>query len=75
LPGFRYPRRRPLEDGRRRRRPVSAFWLFLWLILIIIVLGLIFGGYRKGTKDPGTWIPARSAAAAVFDVGSAGSAR
>jgi hypothetical protein len=35
-------------------------WAFFWLILLIVLLGLIFGGYRKGTpiKNPGSWLPA-----------------
>lgn len=49
------------EDDRsgRRRRSRSPLWLLFWLILLIIVLGLIFGGYRKGTpvNQPGRWVP------------------
>lgn len=48
MPGLRIPGRRPPREG-RPRRSVNALWLFFWLILIIILLGLIFGGYRKGT--------------------------
>jgi hypothetical protein len=31
-----------------------------WLILLIVLLGLIFGGYRKGTPihNPGSWVRA-----------------
>lgn len=44
--------------GRRRRagadsaapRPLGCLWPVFWLILIIILLGLLFGGYRKGSK-------------------------
>ncbi|HTJ68033.1 MAG TPA: hypothetical protein VL551_10920 [Actinospica sp.] len=56
---MRIPRvRRRREDERPRRRSFNALWAFFWLILIIILLGLIFGGYRKGTpvNNPGTWI-------------------
>ncbi|MBS2964589.1 hypothetical protein KGA66_16150 [Actinocrinis puniceicyclus] len=31
-------------------RPLGCFWPIFWLILVIILLGLLFGGYRKGTK-------------------------
>jgi hypothetical protein len=37
---------------------VNALWLLFWLILIIVLLGLIFGGYRKGSKVGGSWVPA-----------------
>jgi hypothetical protein len=58
LPGYRFIRREP-RDERRRRRSVNPLWLFFYLILIIIVLGLIFGGYRKGTpiKNGGLDVP------------------
>jgi len=41
--------RRRREDGSRPRR-LGCWWPLLWLILLIVLLGLIFGGYRKGTK-------------------------
>jgi hypothetical protein len=31
-------------------RPLGCFWPLFWLILLIVLLGLLFGGYRKGTK-------------------------
>jgi cell division protein FtsW (lipid II flippase) len=51
-------RRRRYYDERPRRRRASAIWALFWLILLIVVLGLIFGGYRKGTQinNPGSWI-------------------
>jgi hypothetical protein len=51
-------RTRRERDERPRRRGFNALWALFWLILIIIVLGLIFGGYRKGTpvKNPGSWV-------------------
>lgn len=70
---MRIPRRRPPQDGRRPRRSVNALWLFFWLILIIILLGLIFGGYRKGNKESGIPLPAahRVTVAASVSVSSA----
>lgn len=67
MPGMRFPgprlrreerREEYREDRRRRRRGFNAIWAFFWLILLIIVLGLLFGGYRKGTQinNPGSWI-------------------
>jgi hypothetical protein len=63
LPGLRIPRRRhhrEEEDRRPRRRGFNVLWAFFWLILIIILLGLIFGGYRKGSQinNPGSWVTA-----------------
>jgi hypothetical protein len=68
LPGFRFPgrfgfRRTPREDRPRRRR-FNPLWALLWLVVLIIVLGLLFGGYRKGSpvKNPGSWVTVGSAA-------------
>jgi hypothetical protein len=68
LPGLRIPRRRDSREDRPRRRGFNVLWAFFWLILIIIVLGLIFGGYRKGTpvKNPGSWVRAGVSSSAVF---------
>jgi hypothetical protein len=62
---LRIPRRRPPEDGRRPRRSLNALWLLFWLILVIILLGLIFGGYRKGNKESGMPLPTGHAVAAA----------
>jgi cell division protein FtsW (lipid II flippase) len=59
LPGFRIPGSRRRRDEReRRRRSSSAIWALFWIIVLIVLLGLIFGGYRKGTQvnNPGSWI-------------------
>lgn len=58
MPGFRIPRNP--RDERPRRRGFNALWAFFWLIVLIIVLGLLFGGYRKGTPihNPGSWVRA-----------------
>lgn len=51
----RYPRsrwsmrRRDAVDG-AAPRPLGCFWPVFWLILLIVLLGLLFGGYRKGQK-------------------------
>jgi hypothetical protein len=70
VPGFRSRRQdeRYERDGRRRRRYFNPLWIFLWLILLIIVLGLLFGGYRKGSKinNPGSSLTVRSAAIADY---------
>lgn len=69
MPGYRYRlRRREAREG-RSRRPLNALWLFFWLILIIILLGLIFGGYRKGSKVPGSWTPAERSAVTISSRG------
>jgi hypothetical protein len=46
---------RPWRSRRRQYdasapRPLGCFWPLFWLILLIVLLGLLFGGYRKGTK-------------------------
>jgi hypothetical protein len=57
VPGFRLPRK-PRDE--RPRRSFNALWAFFWLIVLIILLGLLFGGYRKGTPihNPGSWVRA-----------------
>jgi heme A synthase len=42
----RYGRR----DGRRRPRFIGCLIWLIALIVILIVLSLLFGGFRKGTK-------------------------
>jgi hypothetical protein len=48
--GFMRPRRRRREYEPNAPRPLGCFWPLFWLILLIVLLGLLFGGYRKGTK-------------------------
>jgi hypothetical protein len=43
-------RRRQGQADAATPRPLGCFWPIFWLILIIVLLGLLFGGYRKGTK-------------------------
>lgn len=43
-------RRRRVDPNSAAPRPIGCLWPVFWLILIIILLGLLFGGYRKGTK-------------------------
>jgi hypothetical protein len=58
VPGFRIPGSRRRRDERPRRRGSSAIWALFWVIVLIVLLGLIFGGYRKGSQinNPGSWI-------------------
>jgi hypothetical protein len=37
-----------MRRARRTRRSVW-FWIFV-VVVLVILLGLLFGGYRKGTK-------------------------
>jgi hypothetical protein len=48
--GFNSRRRRQREDA-SRPRSLGCVWPLFWLVVLIVLLGLIFGGYRKGTKD------------------------
>jgi hypothetical protein len=47
--GFNSRQRRRREDG-SRPRSLGCIWPVFWLIVIVVLLGLIFGGYNKGTK-------------------------
>ncbi len=56
--------RRERQWRRRNRRIGCLMWLVV-VILVVIALGLFFGGFRKGTKVGGIAAPARSAVAAT----------
>jgi hypothetical protein len=43
-------RRRQADANSAAPRSIGCLWPLFWLILIIVLLGLLFGGYRKGTK-------------------------
>ena len=49
----RWSRRR---DGARRPRLIGCLMWLIALIILLIILALLFGGFRKGTKaaGPGT---------------------
>jgi len=47
---LRPPWRRRRQADSATPRPLGCFWPVFWLILLIVLLGLLFGGYRKGTK-------------------------
>ena len=49
-PRPRFRRRRQAGVDSAAPRPLGCLWPIFWLILIIVLLGLLFGGYRKGTK-------------------------
>lgn len=46
----RFRRRRQVDANSAAPRSIGCLWPMFWLILIIVLLGLLFGGYRKGTK-------------------------
>ena len=57
IPRIRIRIREVDEERRRRRGGFNVLWAFFWLILLITLLGLIFGGYRKGTPiHNGSWV-------------------
>ncbi|HEV3171387.1 MAG TPA: hypothetical protein VGZ32_13635 [Actinocrinis sp.] len=65
-------RRRRRRDGQAAGpRPLGCLWPLFWLILLIILLGLLFGGYRKGTRvsAPSVW-PERATVVSVMAMGS-----
>jgi hypothetical protein len=43
-------RRRRRGEEQTRPRALGCLWPMLWVVLIIILLGLLFGGYHKGKK-------------------------
>jgi hypothetical protein len=50
--GSKYRRRaerRERADG-SRPRSLGCAWPAFWVVVLIVLLGLIFGGYHKGTK-------------------------
>jgi hypothetical protein len=65
-------RRRRRRDGQAAGpRPLGCLWPLFWLILLIILLGLLFGGYRKGTKvsAPADW-PVKATVVSVVAAGA-----
>jgi hypothetical protein len=42
-------RRRGSQNPAAPRR-LGCLWPLFWFVLLIVLLGLIFGGYRKGTR-------------------------
>jgi hypothetical protein len=42
-------RRRLLRREAAERRRFGCLWLVFWVIALVVILGLIFGGWRKGT--------------------------
>ena len=46
-------RRRERPAGPTPSRRLGCFWLAILVILLIVLLGLLFGGYLKGTKSEG----------------------
>ena len=43
--------------GRSRRRLTGCLLWILGLIIVLVVLSLLFGGFRKGTKVGGAGAP------------------
>lgn len=50
------------REGRRVPRLVGCLIWFIALVVVLIVLSLLFGGFTKGTKVSGLGPPARLAA-------------
>lgn len=53
------------RSGRRMGRRSIGFWLFV-LVVIVLLLGLLFGGYRKGTKVGLEQMPVPDSVSAVW---------
>ena len=54
----------PQRPRRRNRLTGCLFWI-LGLVLVLLILSLLFGGFRKGTKAGGMGETGRQAYAAV----------
>jgi uncharacterized membrane protein YedE/YeeE len=71
---LRRGRARRERQWRRRDRRIGCLMWLLVVILVVIALGLFFGGFRKGTKVGGIAAPAQfTVAAAQRPPGQAGS--
>ena len=54
-------RRRGLRSNgawRSRRRATGCLLWIVGLIIFLVILSLLFGGFQKGTKDDGAGVPA-----------------
>lgn len=69
----REDRRRAERRERRglRPRPLGCLWLVFWAVLIIVLLGLLFGGYHKGTKVSAPYPGSRASIARAVESSSA----
>jgi hypothetical protein len=57
-------RRRQQRPGSRSRRSGCLVWLLV-LVIVLIVISLLFGGFRMGTRTGGAGAPAPVPAAAA----------
>ena len=64
------PSRRPARSGRRRWRPrrrlTGCLLWILGLIVVLIILSLMFGGFQMGTKAGGAGVLAPLLSGAVM---------
>jgi hypothetical protein len=60
-------RRRPWGNGPRRprNRLTGCLLWILGLIIVLVILSLLFGGFQKGTKVGGAGVPAPVRVSAV----------
>jgi hypothetical protein len=51
-------------DGRRRMgRPAGCLALIVFLLVLLVVLSILFGGFQNGTRTTGAALPAVAATA------------
>jgi hypothetical protein len=50
-------RRRQRRGGRPRRRSTGCLLWIVGLIVVLVILSLMFGGFRMGTKVGGAGLP------------------
>ena len=68
---YGFGRRRERYDGRRWRPRSRAVGCLMWvvlLIVILVVLALVFGGFQKGTRYSGLGAGAAHVAVAIAPV-------
>lgn len=51
-------RRRTRPGGYRRRRVRSLAWVAVLVLLLVVLLSLLFGGFHKGSRTGGIGPPA-----------------
>ncbi len=65
LGGFRSRRMGPSRSRRPRSRLAGCLLWLLALIVALVILSLLFGGFRKGTRAGGNGAPVPSSATAA----------